>query len=198
MAVFIALLLAIAGGLAWTRRHPAPFPARMAGLLENPVRRWVMAPDAVVRRMELNAGMRVLEIGPGGGMFAAEIARQAGASGFVCLDLQPAMLARVRNRLGEAVGLVCGDAAALPLADASFDRILLVSVLGEVPDRPGALRECLRVLRPGGIALVAESLPDPDFIPPRRLLREAGEAGFLASARTGRWACYTQALVRPG
>lgn len=199
MPIFLIVIIAIAAALAWGRRHPSPFPVAMTGMLEHPLRRRVMDPEAVVRGMALGPGMRVLEIGPGGGMFTAVLARQANGAAIVCLDVQPGMVEKVRTRLGErAAGFACGDAAALPLAEQSIDRILLVSVLGEVPDRAAALRECFRVLRPGGIAVIAEALPDPDFIPPRRLAREAREAGFAASTRTGPWASYTQAFVRPG
>lgn len=56
------------------------------------------------------------------------------------------------------------DAAGLPFADATFDAVLVVLMLGEVPERARCLSECRRVLRPGGVALFAESRRDSDFI----------------------------------
>ncbi|MEO1085507.1 MAG: methyltransferase domain-containing protein [Acidobacteriota bacterium] len=56
-----------------------------------------------------------------------------------------------------------GDLCAIPLDDASVDRVLIWHVLEHVPDDRGALRELHRVLRPGGQALV--SVP---IHPPRR------------------------------
>lgn len=198
MPVVAAVILLLTGGLFWARRHPSPFPPALAGLLDNRLRRRLIDPDDVMRQMAIGPGMRVLEIGPGGGMYTAALAERMRGGAFVCLDLQPAMLAKVRARLGGSTpALVCGDITALPLPDAGLDRILMVTVLGEVPDRRGALHECFRVLRPGGTLFIGESLPDPDFIPPRRLVREAEAAGFAASTRTGPWPCYVQAFVRP-
>lgn len=45
-----------------------------------------------------------------------------------------------------------------------FDAVLVVLMLGEVPERQRCLSECRRVLRPGGVALFAESRRDGDFI----------------------------------
>ena len=56
-----------------------------------------------------------------------------------------------------------GDATSLPLADDSVDAAFLVTVLGEIPDRPRALRELRRVLKPGGrFALVTMGKPPHD------------------------------------
>ncbi len=189
--------VALGAWLLWVRRNPKPFPASMTGLLEHPLRRRIVNPDAIVARLELAPGMRVLEIGPGGGMFAETILRRAPGTSIVCLDVQPSIVRLVRDRLGAARALhVCGDASALPLPDAGLDRILLVAVLGEVPDRGAALRECARVLRPGGFALVAEGLPDPDFMPAERLAREARAAGLVPAERVGHWASYSRVLHR--
>ena len=182
----------------WRRVNPAPFPVPLTPLLANPLRRLMLPPDVVARRLALEPGMRVLEIGPGSGLFTEALVR-AGGGGvpLVCLDVQPEMLEKVRRRLGQhAPAMVCATASALPFHDASFERILMVSVLGEVPDRPGALRECARVLREGGALAITESLPDPDFIPPAQLVREAERAGLVAGERSGPWPCYTQRLDR--
>lgn len=50
---------------------------------------------------------------------------------------------------------VCGDACALPFADASFDVVTLFDVLEHIEDDRRAAREALRVVRPGGYVLVS-------------------------------------------
>ncbi len=75
------------------------------------------------------------------------------------VDHNPAALdfARARARtLGRDVVLRQGDAASLPYPDAAFDTVVCTFVLCEVPDDAGAIREALRVLRPGGSLLLAD------------------------------------------
>ena len=193
MPVVWIVLVVLAIALVLRRRYPTPFPAFLAPMLESRLRLWFVSPAAVVERLELQTGMRVLEIGPGSGLFTDAIARSGTAVRLVCLDVQPAMLHRVRERLG--VGgpeLVCASASVLPFDAACFDRILLVSVLGEVPDRDAALRECARVLGNGGVLVISESMLDPDFLTPATLIREAAGADLVPLDRSGSWASYTQ------
>jgi ubiquinone/menaquinone biosynthesis C-methylase UbiE len=166
-------------------------------LLDIPLRDILLARTDLARRLALEPGMGVLEIGPGGGFYTEALVNDHPAARLVCLDLQPAMLQKVRRRLGaRAPFLVCGSASALPFQDGSFDRILLVTVLGEVPDRPTALRECARLLSAEGSVLIAEALPDADYIRPSVLVREATDVGLAALDRKGAWPSYTQRFGR--
>ena len=193
MYALAGLIVATLAAIAWTRRHPRAFPAAFSFLLDTPLRDVILARSELARRLALAPGMRVLEIGPGSGFYTETLVARHGDTTLVCLDLQPAMLHKVRRRLGaRAPHLVCGSASALPFGDRSFERIFLVSVLGEVPDRTAALRECARLLSDDGALLVAEGLPDPDYIRPSALAREAIDAGLAAGERVGSWASYTQ------
>jgi demethylmenaquinone methyltransferase/2-methoxy-6-polyprenyl-1,4-benzoquinol methylase len=87
------------------------------------------------------------------------------------------MLAR-----GAAKGLeaVEADAQRLPFADASFDAVMLVSMLHHVEDRPAALAQARRVLRPGGrlavMVFAREDLEDQwylDYFPSTRAWMDA-------------------------
>jgi len=63
------------------------------------------------------------------------------------LDVNEAMLERARAK---GLRTVVGDAAALPFAEASWDAVMLVSMLHHVEQPAAALAEAQRILRPGG------------------------------------------------
>ena len=88
------------------------------------------------------------------GVFAASVARAV-----VC-DASPRMLAQARQKGLEAVK---AELEALPFADATFDRILLVDAFHHVNDQRIALRELLRVLKPAGRLVIEE--PDVRRLP---------------------------------
>jgi ubiquinone/menaquinone biosynthesis C-methylase UbiE len=75
------------------------------------------------------------------------------------VDFSPAMLERARDRarkLGRAVDLHEGDAHALAFPDASFDTVVCTFSLCGIPDERQAVAEMVRVLRPGGLLLLAD------------------------------------------
>jgi ubiquinone/menaquinone biosynthesis C-methylase UbiE len=200
MARILLWLLAGAIALAVVARlrsklHPRAFPPWLTPILESPWRE----PARILERSGLAPGERVLEVGPGAGYLSQFALERLGASGrLVCLDLQIAMLRKVRARLGARTpGLVQASGSALPFRDGVFDRSFLVSVLGEIPDPAAALAEQARVLRPGGVLAVTEGIPDPDYVRGPVLLRLADGAGLRPAERFGSWVQYTQRLVRP-
>lgn len=146
-----------------------PFPASQARALLNPLRRFVHPARASLQQFRVGLGDTVLELGPGPGYFTVEASRMVGASGrIVCLDMQRPMVVMLRDRLAKHrivnAHPVVGDATRLPLADHSVDVAFLVTVLGEIADRPRALAELRRVLKPGGVLALMEALTDPDYV----------------------------------
>ena len=101
---------------------------------------------------------KALEIGAGTGFFSLNL-RQAGVLSEVSVsDLSPGMVEAAREnarRLGFEVQGRVGDAEHLPYDDDSFDVVVGHAVIHHVPDVELALRECLRVLRPGGRLVIA-------------------------------------------
>lgn len=179
--------------------HPTAFPPWATPLLDTGLRHRLHGGPETVERSGLAAGMRALEVGPGNGVVTEAAVERLGPAGrLVCLDLQPAMLHQVRTRLGaRCPALVCASGAALPFRVGSFDHVFLCTVLGEIPDKRGAMREYARVLRRDGVLAVSEALPDPDYVRTPVLRRLAHEAGFVAGERIGNWAAYTHRFVRP-
>jgi demethylmenaquinone methyltransferase/2-methoxy-6-polyprenyl-1,4-benzoquinol methylase len=90
-------------------------------------------------------GPRLADIGGGTGNYAAAL-RERGWSPLV-VDRSPEMLSRAREKGLETLE---ADATELPLADEDFDGAMLVSMLHHVDDRPAAVAEAKRILRPGG------------------------------------------------
>jgi arsenite methyltransferase len=102
-------------------------------------------------------GERILDVGCGPGFLSAELQQEVGPAGSVVgVDSSLAMLALAARRCGSLgnVTLCPGDAASLPVADASFDGAVCVQVLEYVSDTLAALRELHRALRPGGRVVV--------------------------------------------
>jgi SAM-dependent methyltransferase len=201
--IALAVLL-LAGGLAFlwlvvirilaklTGGEPCPFA--LAWIVDNPVRRRYMR--RVLDRVGMQPGERVLELGPGPGAFTVEAARRVEPGGtLVAVDIQPKMIATVEKRAREAgvtnVETYVAGAYDLPLEDESVDRVFLVSVLPEIPDRQRALAELRRVLKPDGVLSITEEFLDPDYPLARTTVRRAEEAGFKLGQRHGSWFVYT-------
>jgi ubiquinone/menaquinone biosynthesis C-methylase UbiE len=90
--------------------------------------------------------LRVLEVGCGTGRWLALLE----SAGHDVAGIEPAeqMLARAQARV--KADLRHGAAEVLPWPQACFDRVMYINVLHHISDRPRALREAFRILRPGG------------------------------------------------
>ncbi|BEK90205.1 class I SAM-dependent methyltransferase [Nocardia seriolae] len=107
---------------------------------------------AYVRMLEQCAGQVVLEAGSGEGYGANMIAGVAAQ--VTGLDYDDSAVAHVRAKYPR-VEMVQGNLAELPLADASVDIVVNFQVIEHLWDQSQFLRECLRVLRPGGKLLIS-------------------------------------------
>jgi ubiquinone/menaquinone biosynthesis C-methylase UbiE len=77
------------------------------------------------------------------------------------IDFSPAMLGIAQTRarqLGRTIDLQEADAQALPFPDASFDTVVCTFALCAIPDERRAVGEMIRVLRPGGLLLLADHI----------------------------------------
>ena len=105
----------------------------------------------LIADLALKPGERVLDIGCGTGRLGAYVAEQVAPNGSVVgidpLPLRIDLAAKKSERFQASVGRA-EDLSAF--ADASFDAAYANSVFHWVKDKPRALREALRVLRPGG------------------------------------------------
>jgi ubiquinone/menaquinone biosynthesis C-methylase UbiE len=126
-------------------------------------------------------GMRHLELACGAGGFAAEIARAWPRLDLTALDLSPAYAARAARALAgrSRARAVVGLAERLPFADASLDVATCVYLFHELPPRvrEAVTAEAARVIRPGGVFILADALRRGDDPNLDRLL-EAFPIGF--------------------
>lgn len=110
--------------------------------------------DGVIRRAELRAGQRVLDLGAGTGALAAKAEAAVAPDGqVVAVDVSPEMVALAQGRAqrnGLRYAVKEGQAEAIPAEDRDFDAVLASLSLMYVINRPAAAREIARVLRPSG------------------------------------------------
>jgi SAM-dependent methyltransferase len=119
------------------------------------------ATEALLEAAHLRPGMRVLDLACGVGDPALSIAQEVAPSGRVtATDLGPGMMS-LAEELARKKGLTNiefreANAESLPFTDASYDVLTCRFGIMFFPDLAKALRECLRVLKPGGrVAFVA-------------------------------------------
>jgi len=173
-----------------------PMPQWMANLIDNPIRRKIQPPQETAIRHGIEAGMQVLDVGPGNGTYTLASARRVGPQGeVIAIDIEPKMVERVQRKI-EAEGLTnikaqVADVYELPFEDRSFDLVYMITVINEIPNIPAALAEFQRVLKPSGKLVFSELLFDPDYPLAASLIRKVQAQGFRLEEKIGNFFYYT-------
>ncbi|MFJ9367706.1 demethylmenaquinone methyltransferase [Nocardia sp. NPDC101769] len=123
--------------------------------------RWVTR-----KALGLRPGERVLDLAAGTGVSTLDLSKSG--AWVLAADFSQGMLSAGRHR---NVPMVAADAMALPFADDSFDAVTIAYGLRNVADPDLALREMLRVTKPGGRLVVAE-FSTPTWEPFRTIYME--------------------------
>lgn len=179
-----------------------PAPAFATRLIDNPFRRrFVQNPETIADRMQLKPGMVVVEIGPGKGSYTKAIAARLVPGGKVyAVDIQETVIANLQHRI-EREGIPnivaqIDDAYNFSFADSGIDRVFANACLPEIPDPVRVLRECKRILKPGGLVCLCELFPDPDYPMRRTEISWGREAGLNLQQQFGNWFTYQLHFVK--
>ncbi len=158
------------------------FPYQYAFTLLIPLRNIFLSPKQLINRLELDERMNVMEVGPGPGYFSREVAKALKNGKLVLADIQSEMLAIAKKRIDKKglnnVEYYLCDGSKFRFEDNSFDRIYMVSVLGEVENKEEYLKEFHRMLKLNGILSISELAGDPDKMTIDEVKNLTGKYGF--------------------
>lgn len=166
-------------------------PHEVAAMFDGIARRYDLTNDvlslgqdrawrvATIRAVDARPGERVLDLAAGTGTSSEPFAA-AGVDVVPC-DFSVGMLTEGKRRRPD-LPFTAGDATRLPFADASFDAVTISFGLRNVVDTDAALREMLRVTRPGGRVVVTE-FSRPTWAPFRYVYTEYLGRALPAIAR---------------
>ncbi|HZN91998.1 MAG TPA: class I SAM-dependent methyltransferase [Myxococcales bacterium] len=125
-----------------------------AHITEGDARAYRACAAAVAGRLRPGAG--VLEVAPGPGYLAIELAR-LGDFRVTGLDISHSFVriaGENARKAGVSIDFRQGNASRMPFEDGTFDAIVCRAAFKNFSDPAGALKEMHRVLRPGGVASV--------------------------------------------
>ena len=133
----------------------------------NAIRRQALVPLHEIFAGRDQRTLRLLDVGTGTARFLDFVKQAWPRLPVLGLDLSEAYLNEARRHLRRRsrIGFVVGNAESIPLADASQDAVTSIFTFHELPPqvRLGVVRECARVLKPGGRLVLLDSLQRGDM-----------------------------------
>ncbi|MBN2518492.1 MAG: methyltransferase domain-containing protein [Candidatus Altiarchaeota archaeon] len=121
--------------------------------------------DKAIEYLDLSPGVRVLEVGCGAGKFSKRLlGRGVKLKG---IDINENFICELQRRYEGSFEM--GDALNLKYPGNTFDRAVMFDIMHHLGDYEKAVRELVRVLRPGGYAIIWEGSETfgEDKIPPK-------------------------------
>ena len=198
--IIIVVVLIVLVFFVWrliSNRKSLPCPSWLGWMVEldNPFTKTNRA-SVIIGLLDLQPGMKVLDAGCGPGRLSIPTAKAIGPQGqLTALDLQAEMLKQVREK-AQISGLsnlhfVQAGLGEGKLKKNYYDRALMVTVLGEIPDQESALIEIFETLKPGGILSVTEVIFDPHFQSRVAVQKVASKVGFREVGFFGKKLAFT-------
>ncbi len=200
LLIAILVLIAICLGYA-IRRRSIPYPSWLGVLLENRFVEKRIASRKLLDRAHISAGMKVLDVGCGAGRVTLPASERVGPEGeVVAMDIQAAMIrkleARIRKKRLKNIQIILGRAGEGRISRNSFDRALLVTVLGEIQDKTRAMLEIHNALKLGGLLSVTEMQPDVHYLRRKTVRSLAEGVGFQFQESFGSFLGFTVNFVK--
>jgi len=177
----------------------APFWRKSSSLIAG---FWKAQTEALIEAVGVRPGLQILDLACGTGEPALPLARAVGPSvQITATDLVPEMVAACEENAREQglMNVTCqqADAQSLPFPGQRFDVVTCRFGIMYFPDAARALREILRVLKPGGRAVFTVwATPDPDAGIPDPLAPLAKHAEYLPKPEPG--APHMRKFAEPG
>ncbi|MGB9804288.1 class I SAM-dependent methyltransferase [Desulfofundulus sp.] len=113
----------------------------------------------IIGELAIKPGSFILDAGTGTGVLLPFLVEAAGPEGkVVALDIAEEMLARARAKNPEHVEFVLADISCTPFQEDTFDEIICNSCFPHVSDKPRALVEMARILKPGGRLVICHTM----------------------------------------
>ena len=117
--------------------------------------------DKVLRHLPKTPGLKLLDVAVGDGVYLDWLPKDWSVVG---IDVSTAQLASCRERLSKTperdVQLILGEAEDLPVRDGQFDAALSIGAFNYFNDPEKALREMVRAVKPGGVIVISDELPN--------------------------------------
>jgi SAM-dependent methyltransferase len=203
LLVIVAVSVALQFGWRWaSRRWSLPCPTALSWAVDGRLVDAISGTQVTLERMQLKPGMTVVEIGPGPGRLLIPAAERVLPDGkAIGVELQQGMLDKLRAKLARRdpgnIELICADATQPVLPPARADLVFLCTVLGEIPDRAAALKNCYDALKPGGRLSITEIMGDPHYQSRAKVAALTQAAGFEPESTAGNWWRYTANFRKP-
>ena len=199
---FIITISLIAIFVLWnlaSKRYVIPCPSYLAWIVEidNPFAKENQS-SSIISHLELKEGMHIADIGCGPGRISAPLSYTLLAnSHLLAVDIQASMLEKAKQKLhvSQNIEFRQGSLGEGILEKNTYDYILLVNVLGEIPNQSKALQEAFKALKPGGILSITETIFDPHYQRLKSLEKMMQSVGFQKKQVYGKWYSYTAHFV---
>lgn len=199
-AVIVVLWISVAGSAPQHgqqkpdhMQHRFDDPERYAKSFDDPARDTWQMPTRVIDVLKLSPNASVADIGAGTGYFSVRLAKAVPHGTVYAVDVEPAMLAHIRQRAaGDGLtNIVPVQAtAAAPNLAKPVDMVLIVDTYHHLPSRATYFRDLLKSLTAGGRVAIVDFRKDSPEGPPvefrfdaDQIVSEMKQAGYQLDAR---------------